>query len=81
MPSVFRSFIWDPVLIIAQITTLQSLFYFSYGLLVYLVDSLWLGSSVTLPYLFNPQHLTTTHWHQIIIVITNSLLLAVAVWK
>ncbi|KAI6655887.1 hypothetical protein LOD99_1621 [Oopsacas minuta] len=81
MPSVFRSFIWDPVLIIAQITTLQSIYYFSYGLLVYVVDSAWLGDSVTLSYIFNSHHLTTTHWYQIIPILTNSLLLSIAVWK
>ena len=81
MPSVFRSFIWDPVLIIAQIATLQSLFYLFYGLLIYLIDSLWLGNIVTLSHLFDYQHLDTSHWYQLVAIVISSLLLSLSVWK
>lgn len=39
----FRSNVWDPVLIVAQILSMQSLFYTSLGLWISLVDSDLLG--------------------------------------
>lgn len=38
MPGQFRSYVWDPVLIIAQILSMQSAFYLGLGLWVVVVD-------------------------------------------
>ncbi|XP_071176858.1 protein SYS1 homolog [Mytilus edulis] len=38
MPGQFRSFIWDPKLIISQIIALQCLFYATYIVFIYLLD-------------------------------------------
>jgi hypothetical protein len=40
MPGHFRSYIWDPKLIIAQIFAIQCQFYVTYTLFVYILDIL-----------------------------------------
>ena len=81
MPSVFRSFAWDPILILAQIVTLQSLFYLSYGFLVYLFESAWIGNLVTLSLIFDHQRFNSSHWYLLGAMLVNSLFISLAVWK
>ena len=38
MPGQFRSYVWDPVLIIGQILSMQSAFYLGLGLWIVVVD-------------------------------------------
>lgn len=40
MASQFRSYVWDPVLILSQIVLMQAIYYSSLGLWLALVDSL-----------------------------------------
>ena len=35
----FRSYVWDPILLVSQMITMQCLFYVSLGLWLYVIDS------------------------------------------
>lgn len=52
MTGQFRSSVWDPVLIVSQILTVQSLFYVSLGFWVYIIDFI-LGSTKSLDQFFS----------------------------
>lgn len=52
MASQFRSYVWDPVLILSQIVLMQGVYYSSLGLWLALVDSL-VQSSPSLDQMFS----------------------------
>ncbi|XP_072489818.1 protein SYS1 homolog isoform X3 [Notamacropus eugenii] len=54
MAGQFRSYVWDPILIVSQIILMQNVYYGSLGLWLALVDSL-VQSSPTLDQMFSPE--------------------------
>ncbi|XP_020839746.1 protein SYS1 homolog isoform X2 [Phascolarctos cinereus] len=54
MAGQFRSYVWDPILIVSQIVLMQNVYYGSLGLWLALVDSL-VQSSPTLDQMFSPE--------------------------
>jgi len=57
MSGHFRFVVWDPVLTVLQIATLQTLFYATLGLLIFVADSLH-GETPSLAHLFSYQEIT-----------------------
>lgn len=75
MAGQFRLSIFDPILIIGQIITIQSLWYTSLGILVFVTDALH-GSPPCLAHMFAYQDLsvkTTTGIFLVISYLLNSL--------
>ncbi|KAJ8041552.1 Protein SYS1-like [Holothuria leucospilota] len=56
MTSGFRSYVWDPLLIISQIATMQSIFYLGFGVWLSLVD-LVLQEPQSLDHIFSYKNL------------------------
>ncbi|XP_043840481.1 protein SYS1 homolog isoform X2 [Dromiciops gliroides] len=54
MAGQFRSYVWDPILIVSQIVLMQNVYYGSLGLWLALVDSL-VQSSPSLDQIFSPE--------------------------
>ena len=54
MPGQFRSYVWDPTLIISQIVCMQCIFYGGIGLWLFILDIL-IGRYVTIDQLFSYQ--------------------------
>lgn len=82
MAGRFRSYVWDPVLIISQIITLQCVFYITFGLLITGFLALN-GMSPSLKYLFDSQSVHfRTRENQVVMVahIINSLFGALTLW-
>ncbi|KNC79013.1 hypothetical protein SARC_08573 [Sphaeroforma arctica JP610] len=51
----FRAYVWDPILLISQIVSLQCLFYLSYLLLLHALFHLGVGVPVILDWVFSPK--------------------------
>jgi hypothetical protein len=82
MAGQFRSSQWDPVLIIAQIIALQSVFYISLGGCVSLVDFL-VGSHRSLDHLFVYQMTSLRDLHGKLLMtasLVNALLGGLSLW-
>ncbi|XP_031555773.1 protein SYS1 homolog [Actinia tenebrosa] len=78
----FRTYVWDPVLIISQIIALQCTYYLSLGFLVYLVDY-WSSSMRSLDQFFNYKEITTSTLKGKLLITSfclNSLAGAMALW-
>lgn len=82
MTGKFRSNVWDPTLIIAQIITMQCLYYITLGLTSALLLK-FLDQKPALEYLFDPSSSLLFGQEQAVIIfahIINSLFGAVALW-
>ncbi|CAG2103417.1 unnamed protein product [Medioppia subpectinata] len=82
MSGHFRYTQWDPQLIISQIITIQSLFYTSLGVLIYISDCIT-GHSPQLNHLFNYQELNFKSSHGRLIILSyflNALFGALVLW-
>lgn len=68
----FRTYIWDPFLIISQIITMQCLFYFTFGTIL---STLFLLVSVppSMSHLLNPDHLSLSNLENTLVVVAASL--------
>ncbi|KAI9357148.1 integral membrane protein S linking to the trans Golgi network-domain-containing protein [Pilaira anomala] len=76
MASSFRASKWDPILIIAQITSLQSLCYILYSVILYIALTLT-GTDVSLDLIFNDKEIRTDTgfgWSLIIVWVVNACL-------
>lgn len=56
MSGGFRYSVWDPILTISQILTLQSFYYTSLGVLIFVADSLY-GQTPSLSHMFSYQEI------------------------
>merc|ERR1711935_838749 len=72
MGGSFRSYVWDPPLIIAQMMTLQCVYYGSLGL-TFAVTSFLFGTWPSLSYLFDPTILHLSNKENILLVICNTV--------
>lgn len=78
----FRPSVWDPLLTIAQIITVQSLFYSSLGILTYIVDCVF-GHDPTLHHIFNYSDITVRTWTGLFIILcylVNALAASFYLW-
>ncbi|KAG2232918.1 integral membrane protein S linking to the trans Golgi network-domain-containing protein [Thamnidium elegans] len=76
MASSFRASKWDPILIIAQITSLQSLCYVLYSIILYIALTLT-GTDASLDLIFNDKEIRTDTgfgWSLIIVWVVNACL-------
>jgi len=82
MGGSFRSYVWDPPLILSQMVTLQCVYYGSLGLLLAITSFLF-GLSPTLSYLFDPSILHLSNKENILLVICHTITAAngsIALW-
>jgi len=82
MAGQFRYTVWDPWMIISQILTLQSVFYVSLGLWIFLFDSMS-GSSKSLDQIFKYQELQPTNFSGKLVLaayVFNALNCSVGLW-
>ncbi|KAA0186875.1 hypothetical protein HAZT_HAZT006779 [Hyalella azteca] len=83
MSGSFRYKVWDPPLIIAQIITMQAVYYVGLGVWIALLD-LFTGHHVTLDSIFRYQELQIRESHGRAVMaafILNSITSAVGLWK
>ncbi|GAA5812589.1 hypothetical protein MFLAVUS_006046 [Mucor flavus] len=76
MASSFRASKWDPILIIAQITSLQSLCYILYSIILYIALTLT-GTDASLDLIFSDKEIRTDTgfgWSLIIVWVVNACL-------
>lgn len=82
MAGHFRSSVWDPVLIVSQILTMQSLFYLCLGVWIFLVDFIC-GSPRSLDQLFSYKVLQVKEFQGRLIIVAyvlNALTGATGLW-
>lgn len=82
MAGHFRSSVWDPVLIISQIITMQSIFYVSLGCWIFITDLIG-GTYRSVDQLFSYQILQFKDFHGRLIMaayVLNALFGAVGLW-
>ncbi|KAK2177623.1 hypothetical protein NP493_589g02003 [Ridgeia piscesae] len=82
MPGQFRSYVWDPVLIIGQILSMQSAFYLGLGLWIVVVDYI-LASHRSLDQVFSYEDLQTRDVKGSLTMVTyalNALSCSVGLW-
>jgi len=82
MSGQFRYTQWDPILIVSQIITIQTLFYTSLGILIYVSDCMT-GQSPALSHLFSYQEIgvKTSHGRLIIFsYLLNALFGSIVLW-
>lgn len=78
----FRPSVWDPLLTVAQIVTVQSLFYSSLGILIFITDCLF-GQDPSLQHIFNYKDVTIRTWIGLFIIISyliNAIAAAFYLW-
>lgn len=78
----FRYSVWDPFLIICQIVTIQSIYYVSLGMWIFITDVIF-GYSQSLDQLFLYRELHVKHLHGCCITASflfNSLCCSLALW-
>lgn len=82
MAGQFRYFVWDPLLIISQIVTMQCIYYFCLGLWIALID-VCMGSTESLQQMFGYQELHVKEPSGRIVMaafVLNSLTCALGLW-
>ena len=82
MGGSFRTYIWDPVLIVSQIVAIQGFYYTTLGILMSILFQLS-STSPTLSHLINPRHLNLSNLENTLVVMAmaiNSLCVAVFLW-
>ncbi|XP_063989867.1 protein SYS1 homolog [Diachasmimorpha longicaudata] len=78
----FRKTTWDPLLIISQITAVQTVLYFSLGIWIWII-TIFLGATKSLDYAFHYKEIhVRDHGGRLVIAIfvINSLIGALALW-
>lgn len=78
----FRPSVWDPLLTISQILTVQSLFYSSLGIFIFITDCLF-GQDPSLNHIFNYKDVTIRTWIGLFIIISyllNAIVAAFYLW-
>lgn len=78
----FRPSVWDPLLTIAQIITIQSLYYSSLGILVFVIDCLF-GHDPSLNHIFNYSDIIIRTWIGLFVIISylvNSIAASFYLW-
>merc|ERR1711941_88325 len=78
----FRAYIWDPLLIISQIMSLQGLYYTSFGIILGILFQLS-STSPQISHMVNPKHLNLSNLENTLVVMSsaiNSLCVAVFLW-
>ncbi|XP_071958978.1 protein SYS1 homolog [Antedon mediterranea] len=78
----FRSYVWDPILIISQMLSMQTVFYVSLGFWLILIDNIS-STNKSLDQIFNHQSLDISSGSGKVILIAfmlNSLTGAVSLW-